>query len=716
MKLWYTAQDLADLALPGLPGTKRKINELADREAWRDHATFARERTGRGGGMEYHLQLLPAAARLSLLKGVSGAVSASVPQQITGGAGADERDARLLCLKLVQAFCRSADLPVSTADCLFADCWNAGQIDAPEWLRKSLPKLSSRSIARWRSAKREGAIERLRVDRGAARRGSGILERADGGQVKVKMLALHVAQPHLTAEHIRSLIIGWYGDTLPLDEGKAPMPSIRTFQGALKGWLKTEKVPLSALINPDQYKSHYALTGRGSFRHIIDPNQLWMIDASPADVMLTEGRHSIYLALDVATRRIRILVTKTPRSAAVQLLMRTSVLAWGAPLAVKTDNGSDFIAQDTLRLFNALDIEPIRSNAFSPEEKAFVERAIGTFQRDLCPLLPGFVGHNVTDRKAIEERKSFAARLGEDDASTFKVEVTAAEMQSYCDEWAESRYAHRKHSGLKGKTPFEAAATSTTVIRSVDERALDVLLMPVAGSGGRRVATKSGIRIDHFHYLCPAVLPETEVLVRMDPADKGRALLFTPDGQMFLGEAICAELAGIDPVAFVQAAQTERKRIIDERMAEVKAEARKITRGPRLVDLMLRREAEASGKLVSFPKPKAPHSTPAIAAALDSLTPAAPAPRVISDEQQRLQAEIAADLAGVTAAASNVQPLRTSETSAQRYRRAAVLRQRIDAGEGVEAGEAVWLGGYETTAEFKSQRDIAEEFGEAALS
>lgn len=719
MKLWYSAQELADLALPALPGTKRRINELAAREGW-DRGGFARERHGRGGGTEYHLSLLPSAARLALLKGVAEAVALPNGQHgalaVTPGQGADDRDARLMALKLAAAFRQHAGLPASAADALFCECWNAGQIEAPAELKASLRSLSPRSLARWRAAKRDGAVDRLKVDRGAARRGTGVLERADEGRVKIRILALHVAQPHLTADHIRQIIIRQYGESLPLRDGElTPMPSIRTFQLALKGWLAAEKVALTALINPDRYKAHYQLAGRGSYRHVTQLNQLWMIDASPADAMLTTGRHAVYVAIDVFTRRLKILVTKTPRSAAVQLLMRQSILAWGCPYAVKTDNGSDFVARDTQRLFTALDIDPITAKAFSPEEKAFVERAIGTFQRDLCPLLPGFVGHNVADRKAIEERRSFAARLGEDDASTFKVELTAEELQAYCDEWAENRYAHRKHSGLKGRSPFEAAAASRTPIRTVDERALDVLLMPVAGGGGRRIVTKSGIRIDHFHYLCPGVLPETEVLVRMDPADKGRALLFEPDGQAYLGEAVCAELAGIDPAAYVAAAQAEQKRIVEERMAAVKAEARAISRGPRLVDLLLRREAEAAGRLVAFPKPKQAHSTPAIAAALSVDAPR-PEPQPVDAAQARLQAEIAAEMAGAPILAPNVTVLPKVETPGSRYRRAVDLRARIEAGEAVPPAEAVWLGGYETTAEFKSQRDIADEFGEAALS
>lgn len=72
-KIWFTAAELADLALPGLPRTKRKVNERAASERWAlkvDDAgnPLARPRAARGGGLEYHIALLPPAARLALTK------------------------------------------------------------------------------------------------------------------------------------------------------------------------------------------------------------------------------------------------------------------------------------------------------------------------------------------------------------------------------------------------------------------------------------------------------------------------------------------------------------------------------------------------------------------------------------------------------------------------------------------------------------------------
>lgn len=66
---WLTARELAELALPGLPGTERRIREKADREGWQ-----SRKRAGRGGGLEYHVKGLPELARVALLDAMIAAM------------------------------------------------------------------------------------------------------------------------------------------------------------------------------------------------------------------------------------------------------------------------------------------------------------------------------------------------------------------------------------------------------------------------------------------------------------------------------------------------------------------------------------------------------------------------------------------------------------------------------------------------------------------
>ncbi len=70
---WFSAAELAELALPGLPGDKRSITRRAREERWAAQTDaqgelLARPRRGRGGGIEFHADVLPAPARIELAR------------------------------------------------------------------------------------------------------------------------------------------------------------------------------------------------------------------------------------------------------------------------------------------------------------------------------------------------------------------------------------------------------------------------------------------------------------------------------------------------------------------------------------------------------------------------------------------------------------------------------------------------------------------------
>ncbi|WP_437871333.1 transposase [Methylorubrum extorquens] len=737
MKLWLTAAEIAALTLPGLPTTKRNVNALAESAGWAHRKGLCRLRNQSGGGFEYHLDLLPPDARRAY---VARFVSEPVPFEVAQAAeaepaaaalrddAAEARDARLAILAAADRIFSDAKLPRQHADLLCVADYRDRKLGLPEWVLEQVPNLTLRSLQRWRSAARAGRTTRLAVDRGAARRGSGVLDCAEDGRVRVFILAAIVRQPHLTADHIRELMIGQFGSTLTVTRAHGelrtvPVPPVRTIQAALATWRKSEKVQLTALTNPDAFKSRFKVAGSNTDAMITRLNEVWQIDASPVDALCVDGRHSVYVAIDVYSRRMVLYVSKTPRASAVGLLLRRAITAWGVPERIKTDNGSDFTAKASERLFAGLGIERELSPAFTPEAKAFVERAIGTFQRDLTPLLPGFIGHNVTDRKVIESRKAFAARLGQSDADAFAVEMTGAELQGYCDAWAESRYQHKPHSGLRRRydlavrTPYGAAAAYSGPIRRIEDlRALDMLLAPVAGRDGRRTVGKQGVRIDEAHYLAPTVMPGTEVLVRMDPADMGRAFLFDVEGGQYLGEALCPDILGVDPVEATARAKQAQKELIETSTAEIRRVARKIK--PRdFADTILGRAAKGTGNLVAFPRPSETHTTPALQAARHAVDgpQQKPASPIEARASQALRAEIEADMLGA-APVNNVQQLRRKETPQVRFRRALDLEARIAAGEQVPPPEVLWLGEYRLGPEYRAMSDVYGEFGEVALN
>jgi transposase InsO family protein len=731
MKEWLTARDIAAEKLPTMPSTESGVIRQAEREKWDDHP-YARQRAGRGGGMEYRYLILPTAAQIAYVQkhkvfGLVATATADVANddvELTPRAKL-EQAARLSILAHFDEFWRgmqSSSRSKDTALHLFAIKYNNHSLRVDDDVRNVVKHLSKRTLARWLSAKKCGRSSKLGVDRSKARAGTGVLDNANDGKVRIHILGLIAHQPHLSGAQVLVQCRAEFGDTLNVVskgvKSTIAMPPLRTFQHFLKGLKVTHKHELLKLTNPDRYRSTMLPSGTGMLRHITLPNELWQIDASPVDALCVDGRHAVYVCVDIATRQFITYVSKTPRASAVGMLLRKAILAWGTPKKIKTDNGSDFTAQDTKRLFMALGVEPDLSDAYSPAQKGHVERAIGTWQHQFASLLPGYVGHSVSDRKAIEDRKSFAERLGQDTAEAFGVTLSGADLQALSDEWCLNFYSHQPHAGLNGQTPFNAASTANEIRRVISERALDVLLMPAPGNGnGTRKVTKFGIRIDHFDYSAGHLMAGLDVFVRLDPTDKGRIHVFSLDQSDYLGEAICPELAGIHPETFQRARKEEHAALVKERIDPIKKEIAKIVKGPSLIRRALDVAARDLPNVVALPKREERHITPEIAAA-EMVNRPEVTTRQMSKALDAISAEIVADLDPIRRETAptrgNVQQLRTQSTKAQLFRRALEITDRIETKAAVSDDELRWLVSYQSTSDYRAMKMIHDDFGDQA--
>lgn len=69
-KSWFSAAELAELALPGMPRTTRGVQLQAERDGWlvpNGEGVSWRQRKGRGGGKEFHFSRLPPLALRAFL-------------------------------------------------------------------------------------------------------------------------------------------------------------------------------------------------------------------------------------------------------------------------------------------------------------------------------------------------------------------------------------------------------------------------------------------------------------------------------------------------------------------------------------------------------------------------------------------------------------------------------------------------------------------------
>ena len=405
-------------------------------------------------------------------------------------------------------------------------------------------------------------------------------------------------------------------------------------------------------------------------------------------------------------------MTKTAKATAVAALLRRAIIDWGVPEVAKTDNGSDYKGHHMTRVFNMLNIEQELCPPFSPWHKPHIERFFRSFSHSLVELLPGFIGHNVAERKAIESRKAFSDRLFKKD-EVVEIRMTSKDFQEFCDDWCNDIYLHNEHSGL-GKTPLQMVTEWKKPIRRVaDERALDMLLAPTAGNNGKRTVSKKGIRIDKGLFVAPELykVVNQEVLVLEDPIDLGRVYVYGgPDFLDFICIAEDPERTGIDRAEVAARAKELQKKEIQEARRALKAGAKTVNI-ENIVNEIRADAAKKAGKVILLPKQAEEYTSPGLEAAAKAAEASASqavdvAPQIdktafLREALKKAEAEQAREEAAI-------KPLDDREN----YLRWKAIDSAIAQSEAVSDADAYFHRSFKDSSTYRAQKTIEEDFAE----
>jgi|GEM_PF-540801 len=549
-------------------------------------------------------------------------------------------DAWIAVLRAQENWCAAHGIEkVVERDLKFADAWNAGTIEIDESVRTRLPRLSRTNLARQRSRLRQGNLAALAGKTYAPR--SSKIDRLP--QVREFVLGTIAQHPHITSRSLYQAV------KTRFNQQGLDLPTEANLNRWIQSW-KAENAELyMAISDPDKWKGQYMAAFGDASEGIIRPNQRWEFDSTPADVMLTDGRYALIGVVDVYTRRAKLLVSKTSKATAIAALARKALLDWGVPETAKTDNGKDYTSDHLTRCFAGLGIKHELCPPFQPWKKPHIERFFKTFSHDLVELLPGFIGHNVADRKAIESRRSFADRMMSR-GKVVEVAMDAAALQAFCDQWI-AAYSGRPHGGLNGQTPIQVLTQATGWQQRTigNERLLDMLLAEAPAGGTRTVQKDNGIRIDNAWYIAPELAADGDdgyikqrVHVRYDPCDLGRIYCFDGDGK-FICVAECPERTGINRQEVASRAKKRQQKRISEGRKQMKRYAR-AAKTESIGQEILEAQAEQAGKVIPFRQPTIAHQTPALdaaAAALNALQRRpVQAPQLSEAEVRRIRDEM----------------------------------------------------------------------------
>jgi len=673
-KTHYSCAELAALKLPGYPASRQNWYDLVERESWEFREVKAKG--GKGGVRREFLPSTPVATLIDKLTHarVLGADARHtlaarnmahaevVAEQARKQAVTADQLMGLLTPKGQEKFGAHYDVLLAWRDWFaqqlaqmpklgrnaafgqFAEAWNAGHIPASDKAKAKYPAISMRTIQRWVLENEKNGLAPV-----ADMRCSGIKRKKSVFETTPLLHDVFIAilseKPHIQSIDLLAMLNKCRYDRETGEVLFAPLRYDQVTRYRAK-WSDKNAAALMLTTNPDQFKSRYLSSLGRADADVQRMNQLWEMDGTPADWLLNHGagksRYTASVVIDVWSRRPMIRFSRTAKTETNKQLMRDAVMAWGVPDGqVKTDNGSDYKSQPFRLFLEEIGVEQVFCPPFSPQKKPHVERFIGTYLHSILEVLDAFVGHNVSERAAIEAKRTFAENLFKKGGAV-SVDLTVEELQALTDAWIEGTYMQREHRTL-GMTPFARVASSTTPIKRIEnERALDLLLMQPAKKPP--TISAKGIRYERVDYIHEELPLHAGKLadIRLDPNDMGR-IVVRVDGK-FLCVAVNASLAGVPRAEIAAKGHAKQQDWMRDTRAMFKKAKKGLVSPDQLVREIIMERAAKAGKLAVLPLRSESHTSTGLidaaraVAAQDTPQPSARGEQLIA-EAKRMFAE-----------------------------------------------------------------------------
>lgn len=601
-KNWFTASELEELALPGLPGSKRKINERAAKEGWsaaidKSGLPLARNRRGRGGGTEYHLSLLPAAAQSELVsRGIAfvsvEANSADAPAAANDTSNSElwrwydsqsdkvkaDAEFRAMVLVDVEAYC-AAGMPKSSA--------------VNQAARAA--KVSASTVWNW-IALVEGVPVADRLPHLAPRRKGGGQQAEIHPDLWQILLSdyLRLEQPTFASCYER---LKATAKAMGLS-----LPHAKTLQRRIEA-----EVPPQVLTLKRGGKEALRKMLPPQIRSVADLHALELvnIDGHKADVFVRWpdgriGRPTIIAIQDVYSRKfLAWRVAETEDMVTARLVFADLFRKWGIPKGLLADNGRAFASKwltggaKTRFRFKIRDEDPVGvlvnlgiaihwAKPYRGQSKP-IERGF----RDFCDHIarhPAFAGAYTGNRP---------------DAKPENYGEKAVDLEAFCQVWDAGIAAHNARLGRRtemggGQRSFDQVFADSYARSTIAQATEEQLRLALFAADQVSTDRKSGaVRLAGNSYWTPelAQLAGQKVTIRFDPDDLTQPVHVYDRAGKFLATAPIWSATGFLDMAAAKERQRLEKR--HQRAAKEAAAALDLLSAAQLVDRLPSYDDEA---------------------------------------------------------------------------------------------------------------------------
>lgn len=314
-----------------------------------------------------------------------------------------------------------------------------------------------------------------------------------------------------------------------------------------------------------------------------------------------QKRYTIIALIDTYSGVATFHISETENSLAIARAVAKYIVRYGKPKVIKGDNGKAFKSEYMREVLGALEIEYKAVRAYSGWLKPYVERNFRALQHSFSANLAGFIGHNISQRQAIEFfRSKKERRLKRGYKTNLTMLKNLNEVQELMDMYAE-KFLNTRYLERLGTTC--AAAYSQKVDDAVYMNALSISAR--LSKRELKHVHKKGVSVDNVWYYNIDMFAHERVFVNQNVNNINECFVWSENNE-FIGVAATLDLElGVS----AEEARTTQK-LFTKRLKETKKQMDEALTAHQAGFEQTVRLAEA--KPAALPKPQAANNEAAI--------------------------------------------------------------------------------------------------------
>lgn len=250
-----------------------------------------------------------------------------------------------------------------------------------------------------------------------------------------------------------------------------------------------------------------------------------------------QKRYTIIALIDTYSGVATFHISETENSLAIARAVAKYIVRYGKPKVIKGDNGKAFKSEYMREVLSALEIEYKAVKAYSGWLKPYVERNFRALQHSFSANLAGFIGHNISQRQAIEFfRSKKERRLKRGYKTNLTMLKNLNEVQELMDMYAE-KFLNTRYLERLGTTC--AAAYSQKVDDAVYMNALSISAR--LGKRELKHVHKKGVSVDNVWYYNLDMFAHERVFVNQNVNNINECFVWSENNE-FIGVASTLDL------------------------------------------------------------------------------------------------------------------------------------------------------------------------------